>query len=299
MAVPNFVPSAVDVAVIVTCPTETPVTTPAVTVAIPASLVDQVTPCGALFGNTAAVNVVVPPTRIASVAGLTVTLDTATSTTSTVIVVETVGFATEVTVIVHVPIATELITPPDTVATDELLDAHVTDLLVAFVGSTVAVTVVLSPNVKVTSVWSTVIPVTGVAITLIVAVPTTVPSATLVAVIVTGLPIATPVTRPEVETLATAALLDVHVTVLLFVSAGKTVSDNCTVSATSISCIAGLIAILVGKTSNGAFSAFINLILSNCKEPVPDSVPAISIVNCVICERLIEPNSESDNFTVT
>ena len=69
------------------------------------------------------------------------------------------------TVIVAVPAATPVTTPDElTVATEVLLLVHVTLLLVALAGDTVAVSVVVEPALTLTVVGDTVTPVTGTVV---------------------------------------------------------------------------------------------------------------------------------------
>src|SRR5690606_27354219 len=158
--VADFVPSLVDVTVMVVVPTPVAVTTPLVTVAILLFSVDHETPCGALNGNTEAVRVVVSPSTIETVVGVTLTLDTAIGLTVTGITTYTEELSTEVTLTVHEPTPCDAITPFVTVAIAASVVDHVTVLFVASAGSTVAVTVSDSPIVIVTGFMSTVISVT-------------------------------------------------------------------------------------------------------------------------------------------
>jgi hypothetical protein len=119
-----------------------------------------------LVGVTVAVNVVVEPTFTLAVVGDTVTPVTGTFVVLTVIADVAVNPPlTVVTVIVALPAATPDTTPAElTVATAVLLELHVTLLLVALVGTTVAVNVVVEPTFTLTDVGATVTPVTGTSV---------------------------------------------------------------------------------------------------------------------------------------
>ena len=140
-----------------------------------------------------------------------------------------------VTVIVAEP-AVLAVTVPDeeTVATEVLLDDHVTVLFVALVGNTVAVRVCVSPTVidnddlfKLTLVTAIVAVVT---VTLQVAV--LLPS--FVLTVIVALPAAFAETTPEDETVATDVLLEDQVTVLFVAFEGDTVAVRVCVSPTLI-----------------------------------------------------------------
>jgi hypothetical protein len=208
------------VAVIVTGPpTATPVTRPfASTVATALLLEDHVTkrPVSTLpFPSlVTAVSCCVPPTTTLVVAGVTVTVLTGASVT----VIEDVPvFVSLVAVIVAGPPAPCAVTRPfaSTVATELLFEDHVTVLpvstlpLASFV-TTVSCCVGVIPRTRFAEGGETVTVATGASATVIADVPVFV---SLVAVITTGPPAATPVTRPVASTVATALLLELHVTV--------------------------------------------------------------------------------------
>jgi hypothetical protein len=111
--------------------------------------------------------------------------------------------------------------PADTVAKFALLVVHVTLLLVALEGVTVAVRVPVAPTeVSVRVAGEMVMPVTGTVMVTVTAQVAVLPPSAVVAVIV-ALPAATAVTRPVVElTVATAVLLELQVTVLLVAFVG-------------------------------------------------------------------------------
>jgi hypothetical protein len=129
--------------------------------------------------------------------------------------------------------------PPDTavtrpvlltVATDVLLLLHVTLLLVALLGVTVADSCRVWPLlVNVADVWLRVMPVAGTGMfTVTVQVVVLFEPSAVVAVIVT-MPPDTAVTRPVLLTVAMEVSLLVHVTLLLVALLGETVADNCRV----------------------------------------------------------------------
>ena len=126
-------------------PTALAVTTPEdETVATDVLLEDQVTDLSVAFdGNTVAVKDSVSPTVRESDVLFKLTPVTGTVAAFTVTVhVAVLAPSVVVTVIVADPAAFAVMTPvEDTVATELLLDVHVTDLFVALVGETVAVKV--------------------------------------------------------------------------------------------------------------------------------------------------------------
>lgn len=209
-AVPVF-PS--HVAVIVAVPSPTPCTTPdGVTVAMDVLLELHVTVrlrTAPFASFTVATSVVLLPTTTV-VFPVTVTVLTGAGVTDTVAVAL---FVSLVAVIVAEPTATPVTTPDDeTVATELLLDVQVTSrsvTIVPFVSLTVTVNVpVVVAGTVMLDGESATLP-TGTVLTVIDAVPD-LPS--LVAVMV-ALPAATAVTVPVDDTVATLALLVVHVTV--------------------------------------------------------------------------------------
>ncbi len=151
------------VTVIVAVPVATPVTRPVeLTVATAVLLEVQVTfLLDAFDGDTVAVSCCVWFAKIDAVVGLTVTPVVATTVT---VMAEVAVFPPScvVTVIVAVPAAMPLTSPEElTVATEALLDDHVTFLLVAFAGATVAVSWVLLFTATLAVVGLTVTPVTA------------------------------------------------------------------------------------------------------------------------------------------
>jgi len=170
--------------------------------------------------------------------------------TVTSAVPETVSCPTAAAVIVAVPALTGVTTPvAETVATATSLDDHTTSWS-ASAGATVAVNEpVLPPTVKASVAGATVTPVGKVTVsrTVISAVPKTVSNPTAVAVIV-AVPPLTGTTTPA-ETVATASLLDDHVTAWL-APAGATVAVNEPVLPPTVKVsLAGAIVTLVGSGS--------------------------------------------------
>ena len=137
-----------------------------------------------------------------------------------------------VTVMVALPAFTAVTVPSATVATCSLLLLHVTVWLVAFAGSTVAVSFSLPPSASVNSVLVNVTPVTG---TVCGAFTVTLHSAVLppsaVAVMV-AVPAALAVTLPLLSTSAISGLSLFHATVFVVASSGFTVSLSFTLSLT-------------------------------------------------------------------
>jgi len=240
-AVPDF-PSLV--AVIVAVPKATPVTTPPLVTVATAVLLDvHVTtrPVSTvpLASFSVAASAPVCPMTIELVAGATVTVATGAGVTVTV---EVPDFPSLVAVIVAVPGAMPVTTPPDTVATAVLLEVQVTILSVTttpFASFTVGVSVVVLAAAIVTVLGVTTTLPTGV-VTVTVALPLLSP---LVAVTVAW-PAATPVTVPLEETVATAVLLDDHVT-----TRSVTVTPFASFTVTDIATVAfGESVIVVGRT---------------------------------------------------
>ena len=230
-AVPNF-PSLV--AVMVAEPAATPVTRPAAdTVAAAAFEVVHVTvrPVRTLFdtSRSVAVNCAVCAMARAAVAGVTVTLYTTTDETVTVAVPL---FPSLVAVMVAAPTATAVTSPLlDTVATAAPPEVHVTTRplkTLPLESRVVAVNCCVPPMLSAALDGLTVTVATGIATTVAAEVPLF-PS--LVAVIVAE-PAATPVTRPALDTVATAEFDDVHATVRPVRTrerVSRVVAVNCTV----------------------------------------------------------------------
>lgn len=111
------------------------------------------------------------------------------------------------------------------------MDDHVSALLDAPAGDTVAVSCTVPVGTIVAVLGATTTPVTGTSggiytATKHVAVK---PPSPVVTVIVAD-PAATPVTSPDAFTVATARLEDVHATVFTVAPAGATVATSCTVA---------------------------------------------------------------------
>jgi hypothetical protein len=119
-----------------------------------------------------------------------------------------------------------------------LLEVHVTVLLVALVGATVAV----SCDVDVTLIARVdadkVTPVTAMLATVTIHVAVLDPSC--VVTVMVAVPAETPVTKPEELTVAIAGLLEVQVTALLLAFAGATVAVNCDVATAIIEAVVGV-----------------------------------------------------------
>jgi hypothetical protein len=230
------------VAVIVVAPAPTAVTRPfASTVAAARLLEIHVTtrPVRTLFAASRSVAVsccvgVTPTTKLA-VAGATVTVLTGASVT---VIEEIPALVSLVAVIVVAPAPTAVTKPfASTVAAAVLLDVHVTTRPVStlFAASrSVAVSCCVSviPTTRLAEVGVTVTVLTGASVTVIEDVPVLV---SLVAVMVAGPPAATAVTRPFTSTVATAVLLDVHVTtrpVRTLFAASRSVAVSCCVGVT-------------------------------------------------------------------
>ena len=139
------------------------------------------------------------------------------------------------TVIVDVP-ADFAVTRPDveTVATDVLLDVHVTDLSVAFDGNTFAVKVSVSPTVMDRELLFRLTPVTAIVAAFTVTEHVAVFEPSFVVTVIVVVPTALAVTTPEDETVATEVLLEDQVTDLSVAFDGDTVAVNAWVSPTVI-----------------------------------------------------------------
>src|SRR4051812_45342482 len=112
-----------------------------------------------------------------------------------------------VTVMVALPPPTAVTSPDElTVATDALLVLHVTFLLVAFDGATVAVSCCVALTFSVADVGDTVTPVTATLVVVtVIALVAVLPPSTVVTVMV-ALPADTPLTSPDELTVATPVL---------------------------------------------------------------------------------------------
>ena len=126
-------------------------------------------------------------------------------------------------VIVTSPSFTPVTTPlPLTVAIDVLLEDQVTDLFVALSGFTVAVIVPVLPGAIVMLLLFRLTPVTATSLTVTLQVAVLPPTA--VFAVMVAVPAFTPFTTPELLTVATAVLLELHVTLLLGAEDGDTVA---------------------------------------------------------------------------
>lgn len=153
-----------------------------------------------------------------------------------------------VTVIVAVPLATAVTTPPSTVAIVSSLEDHSTVCTYALEGATVAVNVSVASGANVTSLLFKVTPVTPTFSTLIRALALT---AQLVAVIEISSHSATGVTKPFSLTVALLLFQEVQVTGNSL-EVGVTVAVNCKVTNGCASLtvqVVGLTAILSGCIS--------------------------------------------------
>ena len=228
-------PSVV-VTVIVAVPAALAVTTPLEDTVATVVLLDfHVTDLSVAFdGRTVAVKVCVSPTVIDNEVLFRLTPVTETVAADTV----TVHFAVlapsvVVTVIVEVPAAFAVTTPEeDTVATEVLLDDHVTDLSVAFDGNTVAVKVSVSPTVMDRELLFRLTPVTDTFAAWTVTEHVAVLDPSVVVTVIVAVPAAFAVTTPLEDTVAIVVLLDVHVTDLSVALDGVTVAIKVSVSPT-------------------------------------------------------------------
>ncbi len=216
------------VTVIDAVPAAFAVTTPLdETVATDVLFDDQVTPwLVALDGLTVALSAPVDPTTRPIEVLSRDTLET--ETVAFLTVTEQVAFfapSVVVQVIVAEPAALAVTVPSEaTVATDVLLEVHVTPVLVALLGETVGVRRYVSPAVNDNDVGDTETPVTATVALVTVTVQVAVLPPSSVRTVIVAEPAAFAVTTPLDETVATVVLLDDHVTALLVALEGETVA---------------------------------------------------------------------------
>jgi hypothetical protein len=195
----------------------------------------------ALAGATAAVKLpALPPTNKASVCGATDTLVTSCLTVTTQVSVKLPSAV--FTAIFATPTATAVTSPyPFTVAAAVFVLLHVTPLLLALAGATVAVKLpALPPTDKASVFGATDTPVTG-CLTVTTQVSVKLPSAVFTTICAT--PVSTAVTKPRLLTVATASFVLLHVTLVSLALEGYTVgvsvvvppTDKASVCATSTS----------------------------------------------------------------
>jgi hypothetical protein len=236
-------PSCV-VTVMVAVPAATPVTKPEVLTVATAVLpeIHDIVLFVAFDGMTVAVNWLVLATPIETVAGLSDTPVTATLAAATVTAqVAVLAPSCVVAVIVAVP-AAMAVTKPEvfTIAMAVLPELHVTVLLVAFAGRTVAVNWLVPPATMeaVVGLTLTLVTAIGAAVTVMADVAVKLPYC-VVAVIV-EVPTATALTNPLELTVATEVLPELHITVLSVAVVGATVAVNWLVAPATIDAVTGL-----------------------------------------------------------
>ena len=141
------------------------------------------------------------------------------------------------TVIVAVPGVFAVTTPEDeTVATVVLFEVQVTDLSVALLGETVAVSVWVSPSVIFKDVLSRLTPVTAITFALTVTVHIADFPPSFVFTVIVALPSDFAMTTPVEETIATDSLSEDHVTDLSVAFSGDTVAvKDCVSPSVSVS----------------------------------------------------------------
>ena len=184
----------------------------------------------ALAGAMMATKVSVAPTLSVAVVLFSVTPVTRCSTV--IVLVAECPPSAVVTVIVAVPGAMAVTNPlAFTVATAELLLDHVTFLLVASAGTTVAVSVVVEPTLSVAA-GVTVTPVGGITCSLTVTVAVALCPPSSVVTVILAVPGAMALTNPLALTVAIAELLLAHVTFRLVALAGNTLAVSVSVPPT-------------------------------------------------------------------
>jgi len=188
----------------------------------------------AFEGLMVAVRVSVPLTNRLKVFLLSDTLLTWTLFTVTLHVAVLLPSAV-LTVIVAVPAFSPVTSPPElTLATPSLFDVHVTVLLVAFEGLTVAVRVDVLPTFKVIELLLRLTPVTG---TVTVTVQVAVLLLSAVVTVIVAVPALTAVTTPSDDTVATLLLLVVQVTALFVAFEGLIVAVRVSLPLTCMSSV--------------------------------------------------------------
>jgi len=203
-----------------------------------------------------------------------------------------------VAVMVAVPAPTPVTTPVLlTVATAAFDDVHVTALLVAVAGVTVAVRDVVAPTATEADTGDTDTDVTG-WVTVTVAIPFFPEPSAAVAVIVT-LPAAWPVTTPVLFTVATAAFDELHVTPLSVAFDGVTVAVSVVDAPTWIDADVGLTVTPVTSTGSSVTMTEAD---PDCPEPsvavaVIVTVPALMPVTTPVLLTVATPEFDVDQFT--
>ena len=168
--------------------------------------------------------------------GVTVTIELAVNAPLTV-----------VAVIVAEPTATPVTTPAAlTVATAGVLDIHVTFLLLALAGRTVAVRGVVAPTATLAGAGFTVRLVGTMTMLLTVITELAVNAPITVVAVTVAEPTETPVTTPDEFTVATAGALDAQVTFLFVARTGRTVAVRVVVTPRPIVAVGGVTDTLVG-----------------------------------------------------
>ena len=151
--------------------------------------------------------------------------------------------------IVAVPAATPATTPDElTVANVGALEFHVTVLLVALAGTTVATKVVEAPTPRVAVAGLTLSPVTATMELLTLTTEVAVKPPSWVVAVITALPTDAPVTSPELLAVATDALPELHVTKALVALAGARVAFRVVVAPTFNEMVVGVTATPVTGT---------------------------------------------------
>ena len=219
------------VTVIVAEPIDLAVTTPEEeTVATEVLLEDQVTVLSvALDGVTVAVSVAVSPSDKVNELLFRETPVTCTFTVTAQRAVLPPSLV--VTVIVALPPPLAVTTPEEeTVATEVLLEDQLTVLSVALDGVTVAVSVAVSPSVKVNCVGLNATPDTGTVAALTFTEQVAFLAPSVVVTVIVAEPAFFVTTTPASDTVATSMLLEVHITDLSVAFAGATVAVKVAVS---------------------------------------------------------------------
>lgn len=183
-----------------------------------------------------------------------------------------------VAVIVAEPAATPETNPEAfTVATAGLFELQLTFLFVALAGAVVAASclVVLITIEKLEG--DTLTPVTGILNTVIEAVAVCAPFC--VVTVIVALPGDTPVTKPDPSTLATEALLELQLTVLMVAFAGATVAVSCCVAPTLNDAVSGeTVTPVTGTMDEVTVTSAVAVKLPSTEVTVIVEVPMVSAI---------------------
>jgi hypothetical protein len=174
-----------------------------------------------------------------------------------------------------------------TVATEALLVLQLTVLFVAFDGVTVAVNCCVPLTFSDAVVGDTLTPVTATVPVVTVIADVAVFAPSCVVTVMVALPKATPVTKPVELTVATDALLVLHVTFLFVAFEGATVAVNCVVAPTfTLALVGDTVTPVTGTVVLLTVMALVAVLFPSCVVTVMVAVPCAT------------PVTKPDEFTV-